>query len=204
MTPHQLRCAFEEYYGKYQPSAGDIFEEKMAKFSPSQLSSLYDKVLETHRYKYPPLIANVYEAADNLGMSTRQEAPLTFADHDWTIKTDCPRCEGQGALAVFFHVVNGHRRTMAALPLKGAKTRQYEDDSREAYLAAQRNGTDQLPMYHSIARCCCLRGDVATLPGGWPKLGNATEPHYHVDDPGGKPEWKKAAAQMEDDDDLPF
>jgi len=185
----------EHFFGKsFPPAQAPVIVKKMSRFSPQQLDTIYDKAIETCSYLFKPgsnPVAELYNVARDLGYfgDRREDSEAKFEDHDWSVVTACKLCHGQGAIVVFFALAdNGkRRRTMKVLPFKGLETLDFERDHSD--------------LFRSIGRCSCERGDVPTLPRGWPKYGSeeAELPRYRVNDDQQR-DFKTAAAHMVDED----
>ena len=155
-----LRCE-DLFPGKALTDAqAKVYHEKLSRFDSRQLAKILAGCLEN--CKFFPKIADIYESARSMGLL---QAP-SERQHRWT-PTDCPLCDGEGRLGVFwefYREVRGEdsvevNRLVKILPY--TKSFEYSRQS------------DQ---FRSIWRCRCSAGDVPTIPKAWPKWSNSVEP----------------------------
>ena len=162
MTLTTFMERLESAYGAkgYTEGQKSAIAEKCLRFNERELNRIYSDLLENCRYL--PKIADIYESARSMGLL---QAP-SERQHRWT-PTDCPLCDGEGRLGVFwefYREVRGEdsvevNRLVKILPY--TKSFEYSRQS------------DQ---FRSIWRCRCSAGDVPTIPKAWPKWSNSVEP----------------------------
>src|SRR6266478_3795757 len=80
-----------------KPEQLAVYREKLRRFSPEQLLEILNRILEECRTF--PKVSDVFKAAKDLGYLS---IDLTRTPvHRWT-PSDCPTCNGEGRIAIFW------------------------------------------------------------------------------------------------------
>ena len=166
-----------------------IYSGKLVKFTDPELDGLFDKLTES--CKYLPRIADIWEAATDIGLLNRQQ--LNKPEHTWT-RSECKRCNGEGLLLAYFvieyeEVVEGEgEQQRRRLKRHRRFTGLYQySDVRSIWAHTSQPGE-----YRYVFRCDCELGMVPTLARGWPQWRNdrqETRTQILSDTQEKKPDW---------------
>lgn len=163
MTTHEFLDKCEESFpGKpYTIGQRAAFDQKLERFTETQVMGIYAQILEN--CKYAPRIADVYDAAQELGYLSIDATQ--FRSHQWEPSNECGLCRGEGRLAIFWRVAIQERDTGLVEFQEIVHVAQYTK-SFDRHIPSNE--------FRSVFRCKCRAGDVATIPKHWPKLSKET------------------------------
>lgn len=140
------------------PDVERTYRAKLSRFSPDQLSMLFDRLIET--CEYFPKIAEIFSAAESLEFIGPTDT-VSFRPHTWE-PSDCPFCRGEGRLAVYWRISHEDRSGRLVEIQRLLWSSGYSD----ALRGLKAPGKDDI---RTLFRCHCPAGDAITLSRGWPK-----------------------------------